>query len=411
MKSHQLSTLLLLDSSASSSHDDEQELEMNRQQISDPSDIIEKSFINVPKIVMKYAKRVDSIWGAWFFFSFYFKPVLKGKSKANITVEVDGLSGFTKSDLDLDVFIVQHDMENIYRWVFKERPENALGKMQLRSFMNGHSHHQGDRRLFPFSVEKGFVRSHRMQRKCYRGLSNPQCVHGIELVQFPNLLSLSEEDKQKWVNLTGRDLNFKIPPEALDFSSWRNLSIPESKLEKAPFFSIDSKENLNSQKLLDGIGQKRKNFSHEWLNDFSGVMRDAYGPVTAAKTIYEDGGGYLIMVSLPFVDIKRVKVSWRNSLTNGIIKVSCLSMSGAMFVKRKDRTFKMSDPSPEHCPSGEFVREITLSTRIPENANIEAYYDDVEGMMLEILVPKIREGIEEHEVRVYPHSYNDLMLL
>ncbi|KAL7613086.1 hypothetical protein Lser_V15G08734 [Lactuca serriola] len=30
-------------------------------------------------------------------------------------------------------------MENMYMWTFKERPENALGKMQLRSYMNGHS--------------------------------------------------------------------------------------------------------------------------------------------------------------------------------------------------------------------------------------------------------------------------------
>ncbi|KAL0844453.1 hypothetical protein Bca101_017699 [Brassica carinata] len=46
--------------------------------------------------------------------------------------------------------------------------------MQLRSYMNGHSR-QG-------------------QRKHYRGLSNPLCVHSIELVPLPNLTCLDEED-------------------------------------------------------------------------------------------------------------------------------------------------------------------------------------------------------------------------
>ncbi|KAF2306154.1 hypothetical protein GH714_013623 [Hevea brasiliensis] len=128
----------------------------------------------------------------------------------------------------------------------------------------------------------------------------------------------------------------------------------------------------------------------------SGVMKNAYGPVTAAKTIYEDEEGYLIIISLPFVDLQRVKVSWRNTLTHGIIKVSGVSLSRMPFIKRHDRTFQLTDPASEHCPPGEFVREIPLSTRIPEDANIKAYYDGP-GSVLEILVPKLREGPEEHE--------------
>ncbi|KAJ0577884.1 hypothetical protein HanIR_Chr05g0241071 [Helianthus annuus] len=112
-------------------------------------------------------------------------------------------------------------MENMYMWTFKERPENALGKMQLRSYMNGHSR-QGEK-PFPFSADKGFVRSHRMQRKRYRGLSNPQYVHGIEVVRSPNLTGLDEEERKRWMELTGRDLNFSIPLDASDFGSWRNL--------------------------------------------------------------------------------------------------------------------------------------------------------------------------------------------
>ncbi|XP_018440084.1 uncharacterized protein LOC108812342 [Raphanus sativus] len=495
MENHHPSTLLSMDSSASSH--EELDLEMNNNNnnnrqsliLSGPPDInlplsaerspppqpwnldscdildvglgsqayeTENYMSVVPKIGRKCAKRVDSVWGAWVFFSFYFKPALNDKSKAKIVRDSNGLSGFDKTDLKLDVFLVQHDMENMYMWVFKERPENALGKMQLRSYMNGHSR-QGDR-LFPFSVEKGFVRSHRMQRKHYRGLSNPQCVHGIELVPSPNLACLDEEERKRWMELTGRDLNFAIPPEASDFGSWRNLPNTDFELERHPPPPATLKNN-NSKKLLNGSGlnlstqpsngeandlspssqhKKRKdmfsNGIHEeeccltvnppavvevhqneppnWSNEFTGAMKNVHGPVTAAKTIYEDEEGYLIIITLPFVDLNSVKVSWRNTLTHGIIKVSCVSTSRVPFIKRHDRTFKLTDPNSEHCPPGEFVREVPLSTRIPEDANIEAYYDGP-GSVLEILVPKLRAGPEEHEVRVClrPHlGGNDLML-
>ncbi|CAA0829803.1 HSP20-like chaperones superfamily protein [Striga hermonthica] len=508
MENHHPSTILSMDSSASSSHD-ELDLEMNRQVIptrppdinlplsaersppppqhwnGDHCDILDvglstqvyepESFLAaVPKTGRKCAKRVDTIWGAWFFFSFYFKPVMNEKSKAKIIRDGNGVSGFEKSDLQLDTFLVQHDMENMYMWVFKERPENALGKMQLRSYMNGHSR-QGER-PFPFSVDKGFVRSHRMQRKHYRGLSNPQCVHGIEVVPNPNLAVLDEDDRKRWTELTGRELNFTIAPEASDYGTWRNLPNTEFELERPPPVKgiINNNNNSNnnnghSKKLLNGsvlnlstqlpnshvngdvvmdlssspVGNKRKKdfFSnndaeccylavngqdhqipdleavgpHEssWLNEFNGVLRNVYGPVTAAKTIYEDEEGYLIVISLPFVDLQKVKVSWRNSLTHGIIKVCCTSTSRAPFIKRHKRTFKLTDGSSEHCPPGDFVREIPLSTRIPEDVNIEAYYDGA-GSVLEILVPKLREGPEEeHEVRVClrpNHGGNDLML-
>ncbi|KAJ4971194.1 hypothetical protein NE237_004293 [Protea cynaroides] len=490
MENHHPSTLLSMDSS-SSSHD-ELDREMNRQLIlsrppdinlplsaerspppqpwiPDPCDILDVglgpqiyetvTLLNLPKMGRKCAKRVDSIWGAWFFFSFYFKPVLNDKSKVKITRDSNGVSGFDKSDLQLDVFLVQHDMENMYMWVFRERPENALGKMQLRSYMNGHSR-QGER-PFPFSVDKGFVRSHRMQRKHYRGLSNPQCVHGIEVVRSPNLMGLDEEERKRWIEITGRDLNFTIPPEASDFGVWRNLPNTEFELERPPP-PIKSNSQPHPKRLLNGSGlnlstqpsnhvngdgmelspvsnKRRKDFfphgndddcclpmnSHSgitdlevppieppWLNEFSGVMRNIYGPVTAAKTIYENAEGYLIIVSVPFADLQRVKVSWRNTLTRGIVKISCVSTSRMPFIKRHDRTFKLTDPSPEHCPPGEFIREIPLATRIPEDAKLEAYYDET-GTVLEIMVPKHRVGPEEHEVRVClrPHlGTNELLL-
>ena len=395
----------------------------------------------------KAAKRGDSIWGAWFFFTFYFKPLLSDKCKDKVVRDTNGVSGFDKSDLRLDMFLVQHDMENMYMWVFKERPENALGKMQLRSFMNGHSR-LGEPQ-FPFSADKGFVRSHRMQRKHYRGLSNPQCLHGIEIVRAPNLSSVPEADMKRWMELTGRDVNFSIPTEASDFESWRNLPSTDFELERAATAApAKSSSHGQHKKLLNGSGlnlstqpsnhssgdgmevtatcnKRRKDsspaameedcsnsnsdkahdmdvshaFEPSWMNDFTGVMRHASGPVTAAKTIYEDSKGYLIIISLPFADFQKVKVSWKNTLTNGIVKVSCTSVGRMPFLKRHDRTFKLADPYPEHCPPGEFVREIPLPTRIPEDATLEAYRDET-GTGLEIMVPKFRVGPEEHEVHV-----------
>ncbi|GAV90539.1 hypothetical protein CFOL_v3_33948 [Cephalotus follicularis] len=476
MENYHPSTLLSMDSGLS--HDDELERELNRSVIftrppdinlplmSEPSptpqtwnpcDVLDvclgpqiyeaETNINLSKVAKKCNKRLDSIWGAWFFFSFYFKPVLSEKSKTKMVRDSNGVSGYDKSDLQLDAFLVQHDMENMYMWVFKERPENALGKMQLRSYMNGHSR-QGER-PFPFSVDKGFVRSHRMQRKHYRGLSNPQCVHGIEIVRSPNLVNLDEEEKKRWQELTGRDIKFSIPLDASDFASWRNLPNTEFELDRPPL-PIRSNGNAHSRKLLNGtnlnlstqpsdhgngdgmdlspVCNKRKkdyfphgndddsclpNNSHSdtvldmkihpieplWANEFSGVMKNVYGPVTAAKTIYEDDEGFLIIVSLPFADLQKVKVTWRNTPSHGIVKISCVSTACMPFIKRQNRTFKLTDPAPEHCPPGEFIREIPLPNRIPEDANLEAYCDET-GTMLEIIVPKHRTGPEEHEVRV-----------
>lgn len=482
MENHHLSTLLSMDMGSLSHEDldrDDLEREMNRTVFfsqppdinlplssepsppppawNDPSDILDVGLgsqiykavttINVPKVVRKCNKRLDSIWGAWFFFSFYFKPVLNEKSKCKIVRDSNGMSGYEKSDLQLDVFLVQHDMENMYMWVFKEKPENALGKMQLRSYMNGHSR-QGER-PFPFCVDKGFVRSHRMQRKHYRGLSNPQCVHGIEIVRSPNLLGVNGEERKRWIELTGRDMNFSLPLEASNFGSWRNVQNSEFDLERPPP-ALKSSIIAHQRRLLNGAGlnlstqpldhgngdsidlstvcNKRKKdlFPHgkddecylhndkhldrvldmkpypvepPWLNEFSGVMKNVYGPVTVAKTIYEDDKGFLIIVSLPFADLQRVKVTWKNTNLHGVIKISCMSKACMPFIKRRDRTFRLTDPTPEHCPPGELIREIPLPTRIPEDAKLEAYCDET-GTILEIIVPKHCVGSEEHEVRV-----------
>lgn len=331
-------------------------------------------------------------------------------------------------------------------WVFKEKPENALGKNQLRSYMNGHSR-LGEPQ-FPFSVGKGFVRSHRMQRKNYRGLSNPQCLHGVEIVRSPNLEVVADVDRKRWMELTGRDLNFSIPPDASDFGSWRNLHHhQEFEIEKHPLLVKNSHSSHSKTLLLNGssvgldlitqtsmprggsgchsdimefsLCNKRKkdqteeeyripptcNFSDgfqgilSWTSDVSGVLKLAQGPVTAAKTIYEDEESYLIVVSLPFSDLQKVKVSWWNTLTHGIVKIVGVSTARPLLIKRRERTFKLTDSNPEHCPSGEFVREIPLMTRIPDDAKLEACCN-VSGSVLEIMVPKHRVGPEEHEVRI-----------
>ncbi|KAG7549246.1 HSP20-like chaperone [Arabidopsis thaliana x Arabidopsis arenosa] len=492
MENHHPSTLLSMDSSGSSHEELDLEMNNGNRQITlyNPPDINlplsvgrsspswnldscdnildvglsshvyeTETFLNVvpSKVAKKCLKRGDSMWGAWFFFSFYFKPALNEKSKSKVIRETSNggggcFTGFDKSDLKLDVFLVQHDMENMYMWAFKDKPENALGKMQLRSYMNGHSR-QGER-PFPFSAEKGFVRSHRMQRKHYRGLSNPQCLHGIEFVASPSLFGVSEEDKKRWMELTGRDLKFTIPPDASDFGSWRNLPNTDIELERPAHVTKPAQNN--TKKILSGSGlhltsnasfssngdssdqspggvinnKKRKEFlspgsseeeccltvnnieTHHakdppsWVNDFTGVMKNSCGPVTAAKTVYEDEEAYLVVITLPFVDLNTVKVSWRNNITNGIVKVTGMSTSRASFVKRRDRTFKLVDQTAEHCPPGEFMREIQLPNRIPEEANIEAYFDGT-GPVLEIVVPKLRGGVEEeHEVRVCLRSHH-----
>eukprot|EP00250_Pteridium_aquilinum_P015141 c22405_g1_i1 orf=3-1037(+) len=336
-------------------------------------------------------------------------------------------------------------MENMYMWAFCKRPENALGKMQLRSYMNGHARFGEPQ--FPFTIQKGFNRSHRMQRKQYRGLSNPQCVHGLEVVRSPTLSHVSKEDQKRWMELTGRELNFTLPLEAGDFSAWRTLpstdldcGISDAAKKQASPNSVAGEfgcSTLNlSCKLTGGCSysspsllKKRKcdapcgneeeccapNTSHSgeilgeeiqqgeqphWLADSSGVIVGASGPVTGAKSIYEDEKGYLVMISLPFTDMSRLRVSWRNTATHGVVKVQCCSTARMPIVIRGERTFKLSDLNPEHCPQGEFVREIPLATRIPDNAELKAFYVEASAG-LEIMVPKHTRFSEEREVRVF----------
>ncbi|WOL05059.1 hypothetical protein Cni_G13782 [Canna indica] len=238
------------------------------------------------------------------------------------------------------------------------------------------------------------------------------CVHGIEIVSSPNLSVVSEADPKKWMELTGRVLNFLIPPEASDFEPWWNLRSTDFELERPPPH-LKNVTHANLKKMLNGSGfnlpTQPSNHADRpqeievhptepsWVNEFTSVTRRASGPVIAAKTIYEDEQGYLIKVSLPFSDQQRVKVSCKKNLTHGIVKISRVSTARMPYIKRHDRTFKLTDPSLEHCPPGEFVRETSLVSQIPEDAELEAYYDKT-GTILKIMVPKHSAGPEEHEV-------------
>ncbi|KAJ9539932.1 hypothetical protein OSB04_026438 [Centaurea solstitialis] len=254
---------------------------------------------------------------------------------------------------------------------------------------------------FPFSADKGFVRSHRMQRKHYRGLSNPQCVHGIEVVRSPNLMGLDEEERKRWMELTGRDLNFAIPLDASAFGSWRNLPSTDFEIERPPVIrnnnSTTNGNNQQPKRLLNGSGLNLSTQISEHVNgEANGNGMDLLVGCNSKrrKNFFphgnDDDNSDGVLTSILYLE--------EHPLTRD--RQDLLRSTGCMpTLKRKDRTFKLTDPAPEHCPPGEFVREISLPTRIPEDAKIEAYGDE-SGTMLEIIVPKHREGPEEHEVRV-----------
>ncbi|KAL5647222.1 hypothetical protein ACJX0J_041577, partial [Zea mays] len=51
-----------------------------------------------------------------------------------------------------------------------------------------------------------------------------------------------------------------------------------------------------------------------------------------------------------------------------------------------------------HCPPGDFIRQIPLATRIPEDAKLESCFDEA-ASVLEIMVPKRGNEPEQHEVQ------------
>ncbi|KAL4318264.1 hypothetical protein GQ457_18G013570 [Hibiscus cannabinus] len=70
--------------------------------------------LTIPKIGRKCSKRVDSIWGAWFFFSFYFKPAMIDKSKAKVARNARGVvSGFHKSKVQRSTILREKKQSSI----------------------------------------------------------------------------------------------------------------------------------------------------------------------------------------------------------------------------------------------------------------------------------------------------------
>ncbi|KAL2542899.1 HSP20-like chaperones superfamily protein [Abeliophyllum distichum] len=52
-----------------------------------------------------------------------------------------------------------------------------------------------------------------------------------------------------------------------------------------------------------------------WLSELSDVMRSAYGPVTTAKTIYDEDEGFCILVSFPFANTGCMPIINRQYIT------------------------------------------------------------------------------------------------
>jgi hypothetical protein len=82
----------------------------------------------------------DQNWGVLVFLQplFVDLPLLEN-CKNNLIRDGLLLASLNKSDFGLVLFLCWHDMENMHMWVLKEKPENALGNMQLRNYMNWQS--------------------------------------------------------------------------------------------------------------------------------------------------------------------------------------------------------------------------------------------------------------------------------
>ncbi|GAQ79328.1 putative sodium-and lithium-tolerant 1 protein [Klebsormidium nitens] len=186
--------------------------------------------LSVASIVQQ--KRDDIFWAAWFFFSHYFEPVLTQGAK-DLSMPLDQGPLNMGQQIDRQVFVVQNDLENSYMWYLSARPANMLGRMQLQSYINGR--HQAGQAAFPYSISNGFIRSHKLQRKKYKGLSNPQCIHGVQPVDASTFSGATPEQKRRFEELTSRPLGTPLPPEAADYNAWRK--VPE-RSEASP--SVDT---------------------------------------------------------------------------------------------------------------------------------------------------------------------------
>ncbi|CAI7843102.1 unnamed protein product [Closterium sp. NIES-54] len=60
-----------------------------------------------------------------------------------------------------------------------------------------------DEPCFPFPERAGFLRSHRLQRRRYKGLANPLCIHGIVPVPSPDLAAVPPHARMRWEEITG----------------------------------------------------------------------------------------------------------------------------------------------------------------------------------------------------------------
>ncbi|GAQ88476.1 hypothetical protein KFL_004320020 [Klebsormidium nitens] len=311
----------------------------------------------------------DTLWAAWFFFDTYYKTVYKDDDPGAI---------------DTTVFEVQFAMENCYMYAFRDRQDLSLGPGQLNSWISGKQIGESPY-MFPFAVKDGYIRCHRLQNKKYRNLKNPQCITGIRKVVDPPVVA--EEDARRWYHLTGRETSEIPGEEAEGYVEWRPVPNPSDHTSAGG-------RPIGKVQQLDSNSDRGR-----WLSQIGGVLSKHFGPVTAAKTIYEDSMGYLVKVSLPYVDKRTVKITWRNTTNECIIKVTATSIGGSGTYNKDGRIYKCTDPQAEIPRNGTLTREIHLPMLLPPKSALQASFDPVTAGM-EILVPKLTASAGDFEIPV-----------
>ncbi|GBG63022.1 hypothetical protein CBR_g34723 [Chara braunii] len=280
-------------------------------------------------------------------------------------------------DIDSSKYVVVHELANMYMWSFKDAMSNALGPGQLHSFINGRSF--GDEELvFPYPPAEGFTRTYPLLHKDYH-LKNP--LGG----PFVGSGGGGGGTTGTTPSHGGGTPRASIGGGAGSFSP---LSAPAS--------SSPSNVNTPASSPSLTVGDQ---CATSWQSLVKGVLACHSGPVTASKTVYEDAHGYLIRVALPYVDKKSVRVTWRNTAADCVVKVTATSIGGGNTLMRNGRIFKLADANPEICKTGLFSREVHLPLLLPPNSNLIANFDPL-STGLEIMVPKLGTAMGETEVPV-----------
>ncbi|KAI3914170.1 hypothetical protein MKW92_006733 [Papaver armeniacum] len=211
-------------------------------------------------------------------------------------------------------------------------------------------------------------------------------IHLMAQFGSSNLQDQSLLHRHEWAFKTGgASISFSVDKgfvrsHRIDFGSWRNLQIPQFELERPPCTKGHHLTNPNAKRLLNGSGlicQLKYQIMlmvMEWIFHLSATKEKRY----------------LIIISMPFMDLQRVKVTWRNTLTHGIVKISSVITAYAI---HQGMTGHLRDTS------------FLLNS---EDANLEHTMMMTE-LCFGIMVPKHHEGSEEHEGSCMPAPHLEPM--